>query len=114
MRLLVITATALASLALLSVTAAAQDEDPPTRAGRLGFLSGSVSIRPAGDTEWAAAVPNRPLTTGDKLWTDTDARAEIQIGRTRIRLSGSTEVDIANLDDNTIQISVPQGTVTAR
>src|SRR5580692_8959711 len=111
MRTLVVTATA---LAVLSVTAAAQDQDPPTRAARLGLISGSVSIRAAGDTEWAAAQPNRPLTTGDKVWTDSNARAEIQVGRTRIRLSSATELDIANLDDNTLQVSVPQGTVTAR
>jgi hypothetical protein len=111
MRTLVVTATA---LAVLSVTAAAQDQDPPTRAARLGLLSGSVSIRPAGDTEWAQAQPNRPLTTGDRVWTDSNARAEVQVGRTRIRLSSGTELDIANLDDNTLQVSVPQGTVTAR
>src|SRR5580704_11942823 len=98
------------ALAVLSVAAAAQDEDPPTRAGRLGYISGAVSIRPAGDTEWAAAVPNRALTTGDRVWVDADGRAEVQIGRTRIRLSASTELDIANLDDNTFQASVPQGT----
>src|SRR5579862_5367064 len=113
MRLLVVTATA---LTIVSVTASAQDQDqdPPTRAGRLAMFQGSVSVRPAGDTEWAAAQPNRPLTTGDRVWTDNDSRAEIQVGSTRIRLSSNTELDIANLDDNTLQVSVPQGTVTAR
>src|SRR5579859_1069329 len=111
MRLLVVTA---AALAIASVTASAQDQDPPTRAARLAMFQGSVSVRPAGDTEWAAAQPNRPLTTGDRVWTDNDARAEIQVGSTRIRLSSNTELDIANLDDNTLQVSVPQGTVTAR
>ena len=111
MRLLVATATA---LAIFHVTASAQDQDPPTRAARLGMITGSVSIRPAGDTEWAAAQPNRPLTTGDRVWTDSNSRAEVQIGSTRIRLSSGTELDIANLDDQTLQVSVPQGTVTAR
>src|SRR5579872_4248459 len=97
-----------AAFALLSVTATAQD-DPPTRAGRLSYLQGTVSIRPAGDTEWAAAQPNRPLTTGDKVWTDSTSRAEVQIGSTRFRIAGGTEMDIENLDDHTIQVSVPQG-----
>ena len=100
------------ALAVLSVAAAAQDQDPPTRAGRLGYISGTVSLRPAGDTEWAAAVPNRALTTGDRVWVDSNGRAEVQIGQTRIRLAGGTELDIANLDDNTIQASVTQGTAT--
>ncbi|HZS58970.1 MAG TPA: DUF6600 domain-containing protein [Gemmatimonadaceae bacterium] len=111
MRLLVLTATA---LLLSGVTASAQDQDPPTRAGRLAMFQGAVSIRPASDTEWAAAQPNRPLTTGDRVWTDTNARAEVQVGSTRLRLSSGTEMDIANLDDNTLQVSIPQGTLTAR
>jgi uncharacterized protein DUF6600 len=101
-----------AAFVLLSVTATAQD-DPPTRAGRLGYISGQVSIRPAGDTEWAAGAPNRPLTTGDAVWTDSNSRAEIQVGSTRLRLAGGTELSIENLDDHTLQVSVAQGTVTA-
>src|SRR5581483_8536840 len=111
MRLLVLTATA---LVLSSVTASAQDQDPPTRAGRLAMFQGAVSIRPAGDTEWAAAQPNRPLTTVDRVWTDTNARAEVQVGSTRRRLSSGTQMDIANLGHNTLQVSSPPGTLYAR
>ena len=38
------------------------DADPPARVGRLNYMTGSVSFRPASSDEWAAAVPNRPLT----------------------------------------------------
>ncbi len=100
--------------AMMCFVAPTLNADPPSRAGRLALMTGTVSIRPAGDSEWAAATPNRPLTTGDRVWTDTNSRAEIQIGSTVLRLSSQTEVDILNLDDQTLQVSIPQGTVTTR
>jgi len=67
-------------------SARAQDDDnyqdPPTRAGRLGYVQGAVSFQPGGQGDWLDAVPNRPLTTGDNLWVDKDSRAEVQIGST--------------------------------
>lgn len=62
----------------------AQDQnqdDPPGRVARLGYLQGSVSFQPAGETDWVQAVTNRPITTGDQLWTDRDSRAEVQLER---------------------------------
>jgi hypothetical protein len=55
--------------------ARAQDQDPPARVARLNFLTGSISFQPAGEGDWVAAIPNRPLTTGDNLWTDSNSRA---------------------------------------
>ncbi|HEY6372900.1 MAG TPA: hypothetical protein VIX37_20145, partial [Candidatus Sulfotelmatobacter sp.] len=55
---------------------AAQDQsdqdDPPSRVARLGYLQGSISFQPAGESEWVEAARNRPLTTGDRLWADHD------------------------------------------
>ena len=56
------------------------DQDPPARAGRIGYTQGSVSFQPGGQGDWLDAVPNRPLTTGDNLWSDRGSRAEVQIG----------------------------------
>jgi len=44
--------------------------DPPTRVARLSYLDGSVSLQPGGEGDWGSAALNRPLTIGDKLWTD--------------------------------------------
>ena len=66
----------------------ADDDDPPGRAARLGYSQGSVSFEPAGTEDWVSAVVNRPITTGDKLWTDRGARAELNIGSAAIRLGG--------------------------
>ena len=87
------------------------DADPPERAARLSFLQGEVSLQPAGEEEWAAAIINRPLTTGDKLWTDQGARAEIQVGRAAVRLGSSTGFSFLNVDDNTIQMRVTAGVI---
>ena len=75
-----LTATSrLAALLLLSFcmqgVALADDADPPGRVARLSYVQGAVSLQPAGVDDWAAAAINRPLTTGDKLWTDQDSRA---------------------------------------
>src|SRR5256886_15347096 len=64
--------------------AALSDQDPPSRVGRLSSLSGSVSFRPGSVDDWATATANYPLTTGDHLWTDAGARAEITIGSSAI------------------------------
>src|SRR2546427_114818 len=89
------TARSLGSLLLLAVLPAFQggdrpnadrpDRDPPSRVGRLSFVSGSVSFRPGDVDDWVSATVNYPLHDGDHLWTDTDARAEITVGASAIR-----------------------------
>ena len=104
--------------AVLTTRATAQDQDqqddPPTRVARLGYLEGSVSFEPAGENEWVQAVPNRPMTTGDKLWADKDSRAELQLGSAVIRLSENTGFSFLNLDDHTAQIQLTSGTINVR
>ncbi|HWI84393.1 DUF6600 domain-containing protein [Ramlibacter sp.] len=73
-----------------------------------------MSFAPAGDIEWTEAQPNRPLTRGDRLWTDRGSRAEIQVGSSAVRLDGQTRLDILALDDRSAQLSITQGTVYAR
>jgi hypothetical protein len=92
--------------------ASAQDQDdPPGRVARLGYLEGSVSFQPAGEDDWVGAVPNRPMTTGDQLWTDQDSRAEVQLGSAVIRLSSNTGFSFLNLDDNTVQVQLTSGAI---
>ena len=106
------------STAVFPARATAQDQgqqdDPPTRVARLGYMEGSVSFQPAGETEWVEAVANRPMTTGDKLWADKGSRAELQLGSAVIRLSENTGVSFLNLDDHTAQIQLSSGTINLR
>jgi hypothetical protein len=89
----------------------AQVADPPTRIARLNYVQGSVSFQPAGEQDWLEADVNRPLTTGDNLWSDNNSRGEIHIGATSIRLSGNTGISFLNLDDRTVQLQLAQGTI---
>jgi uncharacterized protein DUF6600 len=88
-----------------------QQDDPPSRVARIGYLEGSVSFQPAGETDWVQAVPNRPMTTGDKLWSDKDSRAELQLGSAVIRLDANTGFSFLNLNDNTVQIQLTSGSL---
>ena len=108
--------TVLVGVALLTITmpqrAAAQDQDdPPGRVARLGYMQGSVSFQPAGESDWVQAVPNRPMTTGDKLWADQDSRAEVELGSAAIRLAANTGFSFLNLDDRTMQIQLTSGSL---
>ncbi len=92
--------------------AAAQDQDdPPARVARLGYMQGSVSFQPAGESDWVQAVSNRPMTTGDQLWADQDSRAEVELGSAVIRLAANTGFSFLNLDDRTVQIQLTSGSL---
>jgi len=62
-----------AGLALLAFSGWAS-ADPPSRVARVGYMTGAVSLSPAGEEDWVRAAINRPLTTGDRLWADAGAR----------------------------------------
>jgi uncharacterized protein DUF6600 len=104
------------STGVLGTRATAQDDqdDPPSRVARLGYMEGSVSFQPAGESDWVGAVENRPMTTGDKLWADKGSRAELQLGSAVIRLSENTGVSFLNLDDNTVQLQLSSGAISIR
>jgi Family of unknown function (DUF6600)/FecR protein len=113
---LAVLATAILLLLPNLPSARAQDDgqDPPTRAGRIGYTQGSVSFQPNGEGDWLDAVPNRPLTTGDNLWADRDSRAEVQIGSTSIRLGSETSVTFLDLGDSVTQLRLSAGTLFFR
>jgi hypothetical protein len=92
----------------------ADDDDPPDRIGRLSYLQAPVSFQPAGVDEWAMAEPNRPVTTGDRIWADSTGRAELDAGSAVLRLATFTEVDLVRLDDHWLQVRLPQGTIAER
>ncbi|HEX4785978.1 MAG TPA: FecR domain-containing protein, partial [Candidatus Sulfotelmatobacter sp.] len=88
--------------------------DPPSRVARLGYMQGSVSFQPAGESQWVEAVPNRPMTTGDQLWADRDSRAELNLGSAVIDLNSNTGVSFLNLDDRTAQVQLSAGSINVR
>jgi hypothetical protein len=104
---------ALVALAALG-SARADDGDPPGRVARLSYLQGAVSLQPAGVDEWTAAERNRPLTSGDRLWTDQQAAAELDLGDGVLRLGGMTGFAFLSLDDRFTQIQLSSGILLLR
>lgn len=92
----------------------ADENDPPTRVARVAYTEGSVSFQPGGTQDWVAAPINRPLTTGDAVWSDENSRAELQLDGSSIRLSNSSELAFVNLGNEVTQIQLMTGTLILR
>ena len=85
--------------------------DPPGRAVDLRYISGQVSVQPGGVNDWVAAVINRPLTTADRVWADKDSRAELHLGSSALRINAETSMTLTNVNDQTVQVELDQGTL---
>ncbi len=101
-------------LALVPTPSRAQDDDPPQQAGRLSIVNGSVSIQPAGTQDWGQAYLNYPIGPGDRLFTDNDGRAEIQVGRTYVRVGPNSDVTFVDFRNDAITFGAAQGAVHVR
>jgi hypothetical protein len=88
--------------------------DPPTRVARISYIDGSVSLQPGGAGDWGSAARNRPMTVGDKIWTDKDSRAELQTGVVSIHLGSMTALSFLNLDQNITQMRLAEGSINFR
>jgi hypothetical protein len=86
-----------------------QQPDPPTRAARLQYMNGSVSVQPHGTDDWVAGQVNRPLTNSDNIWADKNSRAEISVGTGLIRIDSESSLTLTNVADNMVQLSLHQG-----
>lgn len=75
-------------------------------------MSGDVSTQPGGVNDWIAASQNRPLTTSDRIWTDKDSKAELNVGDGFIRMNAETSLTLTNVSDNTVQLELDQGTLS--
>src|SRR4051812_49101428 len=94
---------AVAALVLASAASLADEgpagpgDRPGDRSGRIGALSGTVSVHAAGQTRWIAAVSERALVSGDGVWTQPGARAKVELGRAALELQEQTQLEVANL-----------------
>jgi Family of unknown function (DUF6600) len=109
-----IVAYALFVTALIAVTPAFAEEQPPARVGRVAFVSGELGFHGHGETAWSKASLNYPVAAGGAFWTDPKSRAELRIGNRSIAMSGDTELDIAKLDQQVMQLAVPRGRIDLR
>jgi len=89
----------------------ADEGDPPGRVARVSYLNGSVSLQPSGENDWSQATLNYTVTTGDRLYTDQGARAELEVGPFAVRMSEATDLTLANLNDQMMQLGLGQGSI---
>ncbi len=83
--------------------------DPPARVARIQYISGEVSMQPGGVNDWVAASLNRPLTTSDRVWTDKNSRAELNVGNAFIRMDSESSLTLTNVSNGTVQAELDQG-----
>ena len=95
--------------AFLSSAPALADEEPPTRVGRVSFISGTLAFYQSGETDWSAAKVNLPAATGGWFATDPQSRAEIRIGPDTIDIAEDSELNITDLRDRAMQLGIEHG-----
>jgi hypothetical protein len=110
---LLLASAAVACLSLVSIPCHAQP-DPPAQAGRISYITGNVSIQPMGSDDWGQAVPNLPLGPGDRIFTDVDGRAEIQVGQTFVRIGPNSDVSLVDSTPSGLYFGVAQGAIHMR
>ncbi len=91
--------------------ARAEEPDPSSRVARISYIKGRVSMQPSESDGWVEARINRPLTSGDQLWTEAYSRSELQIGNASLQIDASTQLRLLELSDEVLQIEVTQGVV---
>ena len=101
--------------AIFSTLASAQARDEygeiNQTVARISFLSGQVSFARGDDPDdWQPADRNVPMTLGDRIYTGSRSRLELQIhGGDSIRLAARSDLAALNLTDDTKQFSLQSG-----
>jgi hypothetical protein len=91
--------------------ALALDADPPSRVARLSYIDGQVSLQAANAANVEQAALNLPVSTGDRVTTDSGSRAELSIGTAALRLDEYTGLTVSNLDTDIAQVALDSGTL---
>jgi len=101
------------TFSMAGIYAWAESDDDYTRIARISYMEGYVSFQGSTDVDWTAASINFPLQPGDRIYTGTGGRAEIEFDEgSIIRLAESTDVQFLSLRENLIQIRVLTGLST--
>jgi FecR protein len=100
-------------LALSLAATAAQAQDPPGRVGRLRSADGPVWLTRSDGSATLEhpreSLRNWPVSQGDRLRTGHGARAEIDLGSTRLRLDEDSALRLEQVDDDHVVLQLDQG-----
>jgi hypothetical protein len=83
---------------------------------RISFLSGQVSFSRGDEPDdWQPADRNVPMTLGDRIYTGSRSRIELQVhGGDFVRLGARTDFAALNLTEDTKQFSLKSGVASIR
>jgi hypothetical protein len=83
---------------------------------RISFLSGDVSFSRGDDPDyWQAADRNVPMTLGDRIYTGSGSRLELQIpGGDFVRLGARSDFAALDLTEDSRQFSLTSGVASVR
>src|SRR5437764_15222655 len=107
-------AQSLLVLGLLAAAPALAQQEPPARVGRGAVVNGELGLHGPGETAWSKASLNYPAAAGESFWTDPKSRAELRLGSRSIAMNGNTELAIAKLDQQIMQLALKQGRINLR
>ncbi|NML60505.1 hypothetical protein HHL21_05250 [Massilia sp. RP-1-19] len=104
---------AVLALMACSVLAQAQSE-APARVGRVSLVQGPVTISSEDGDQPEGALVNWPVTSDNRITTERNARTEIRIGSTAVRLDGDSSLEVLELDDDRLQLLLHYGSANIR
>ncbi len=97
-------------IGLFSAVFATAQVDLSPGVARLSLIHGDVSSQRGDTGDWAAAVLNQPIVSGDRISTGDRSRTEVQLDHANIlRLGNNSQVVIASLTRTHIQVQVSDG-----
>jgi hypothetical protein len=108
-------AAVLGGLLAPAVVAQEEMERPERGVARISVIAGDVSVRRGDTNEWTAAAINAPVIVGDRIFTGTNSRAEVQFDAANmIRLGPNAEARMADLQYDRYVVQIAEGLTTWR
>jgi hypothetical protein len=90
--------------------ATAQVNSEPPDVARISLIHGEVSMQRGDSGDTSAVTLNTPLVAGDKVFTGSRSRAEVQLDWANMfRLNENARADIATLERTRIQVQLAEG-----
>ena len=78
--------------------------------GRISLLHGDLSTQRGDSGDWSAAVLNQPVVAGDRVATNQNSRAEVQLDYANIlRIDSGTQANLTALTQKQIQVQLGHG-----
>jgi hypothetical protein len=86
--------------------------DLPARVARLSFLEGDVAFQGEDSRAPEEVVLNQPLSTGDRLLTENNSKAELTLGVAAVRVDERSDISVSALDENRVSFELNSGTLS--